>query len=497
MDLTQSLTQKKWWQLKLRGKFILIISSILVVIFGLMAFFLIRSARSNLTNQLNRQTEAFVTLATKPIGDNYAQYSQSGTLVIKKQMQHFISLDPDVVNISVVNLQGLSQFSYTGNPISVSTQAVSSFDSTDVTNHKGQITLAVQPYISDSGQHSYAIAYQISPQQVEQEITREVETIIILTLLGLLVSALAAYEFINFFFLEPLNSVIATARVIAGGKYDSRLRSRRYDELGALAGSIDNMADSLEADIVKLKELDKQKDEFIRIVSHNLRTPLTIIQNNASFLDSAQLTPILKKMVQGIEDSARRLNLFSEQMLTISDFEAHKAQQVVREQVSLNELLDSLVHEFIGFASSKNISFDTEIKNGDQKFFTGRYQVISAVRNLLDNAIKFTPADGSVKLAARINGDKILITVSDSGVGIKPEEMPKLFTKFHRGSETMVYNYEGTGIGLYASKLVIEQLGGTISAQSKVGEGSTFTIELPFIGHKVADSVTTMSSGTS
>jgi len=75
----------------------------------------------------------------------------------------------------------------------------------------------------------------------------------------------------------------------------------------------------------------------------------------------------------------------------------------------------------------------------------------------------------------------VLISVSDTGIGIKEDEIPRLFTKFHRGSETLVYNYEGTGIGLYATKLVVSRLGGNIMAQSKLGQGSTFTIELPYL----------------
>jgi signal transduction histidine kinase len=480
MDQAQKVT-KRWWQLKLRGKFILVISGILLIIFASMAFFLIRSSRASLTNQLNRETQAFSTLATKPIGDNYSVYSQSGTILIKQQMQKFIDLDPNVSNIAVVNLQGLSQFSYTGQPLSVSTQAVGSFDPTTVLNPKGQIIQVVQPYINDSGQHSYAIAYQISSSAVEEQISHEEQTIIILTLLSLFVSALAAYEFINAFFLRPLNSLTATARIISGGKYDSRARYRRYDEIGTLAGSIDGMADTLEADIVKLKELDKQKDEFIKIVSHNLRTPLTIIQSNAAFLESAQLTPILKKMVQGIEDSARRLNLFSEQILTISDFESQQAKPSLREEVTLNDLLGSLSREYEEFAKTKQIGFETKVENGSARFFTSRYQIASAVKNLLDNAFKFTPENGKIELAAQISGDSVSIKVSDSGIGIKDEEMPKLFTKFHRGNETLVYNYEGTGIGLYVTKLLVEQAGGKVMAQSKLGEGSTFTIELPYI----------------
>jgi len=473
--------KKKRWQLKLRGKFILVISFILIIIFGAMAYFLTKSARSNLTNELNRETQAFAALATKPVGDNYNLYSQSGTLLVKQQMQKFISLDSNVSNIAIVNLSGLSQFSYTGKPISVSTDAVSSFEPTTIMNSKGQITLAVQPYVDDSGQHSYAVAYAISPVRVENAITREILTILILLLLGLLVSALATYEFMNLFFLSPINSLTRSAGAVAAGNYEQLQRSNRYDEIGVLSRSINDMADRLKTDIAKLQELDTQKDEFIKIVSHNLRTPLTIIQSNASFLQSAHLDKTLQKMVKGIEDSARRLSLFSEQILTITDVESKQAEPTLRTESTLNDILSSLSREYAELAATKGINFRPEISNGSTKFFTSQYLVAQAARNILDNAFKFTSEGGMVILSADMVGDKVLIRITDTGVGIKPEELPKLFTKFHRGNSTLVYNYEGTGIGLYVTRLIIEQQGGRVYAQSQLGKGSTFTIELPNI----------------
>src|SRR5207248_759390 len=116
---------------------------------------------------------------------------------------------------------------------------------------------------------------------------------LILILLGLLVSGLAAYEFMNFFFLLPINSLTKAAAVVAAGNYAALPQSQRYDEIGTLGRSLNDMANALKANIAKLQELDKQKDEFIKIVSHNLRTPLTIIQSNAAFLENAHLDKAL------------------------------------------------------------------------------------------------------------------------------------------------------------------------------------------------------------
>src|SRR5579884_2478192 len=151
------------WRLKLRGKFILLICFILVVIFGVMAYLLVNNASRNLTDELNRETNAFAALATKPIGDNYELYHDSGTLLVKEQMQKFAALDNNISNIAVVNLQGLSQLSLNGNNINVPSADLTSFNPTTLKNAAGQIVLAVQPYIDDSGQHSYAVAYEVSP----------------------------------------------------------------------------------------------------------------------------------------------------------------------------------------------------------------------------------------------------------------------------------------------------------------------------------------------
>jgi len=445
-----------------------------------MAYLLVNNARNNLTIELNNETKAFAALATKPIGDNYELYHDSGTLLVKQQMQKFAELNDNVSNIAVVNLQGLSQFSLTGKSVDVPVADLSSFNATTRKNDKGQIVLAVQPFIDDSGQHSYAVAYEISPKLINKTISQQEATVTTLMLVGLVLSAIATYGFIDLFFLRPINSLSLSAQIIAQGKYDNSIAEQRSDEIGSLAASINDMANALKMNIAKLRELDIQKDEFIKIVSHNLRTPLTIIQSNAAFLDSSQLTPLLKKMVQGIEDSARRLNLFSEQILTITDFESGRGVDSMRTTTSLNEMLGGLSREYADMAKGKNVVFKSNIQGGDIKFLSSQFLIAQAVRNMLDNAMKFTPEQGTIELNADIL-DKIHITVKDTGIGIKPQEMSKLFTKFHRASDTLVYNYEGTGIGLYVTKLIIDGQGGSIKADSKLGEGSAFTIELPFV----------------
>lgn len=465
---------------KLRGQFILLISLMFLAVFGLMGSLLLNNAQVNLTSSLNRETHAFTSLATKPIGDSYQADYKTSPKTVKQQMQKLVALNANVSNIAIVNLGTLSQFSLTGKPIDVSSQDLSSASPTERSNSKNQTVLAVQPYIGNSGRHDISIVYQISSANLDHNIQRVKFTIATLVFFGLLLMALLIFELINLVLLKPLSQLSEASEALVQGNMDISKLTARTDEVGELAISINNMATALRTNITKLKELDIQKDEFIKIVSHNLRTPLTIIQSNAAFLDSSQLTPLLKKMVMGIEDSARRLNLFSEQIVTITDYESGKHKGGFLAETSLNEMLGGLAREYENLAKEKNVIFKTNLQNGAARFMSSQYLIAQAVRNLLDNSLKFTPEQGTVELTATV-GQKITIIVKDSGIGIKPEEMPRLFTKFHRASDTLVYNYEGTGIGLYVTKLIIDEQKGSIRAESTLGEGTTFTIELPYV----------------
>ncbi|HSX36871.1 MAG TPA: HAMP domain-containing sensor histidine kinase [Patescibacteria group bacterium] len=463
----------------LRLKFILLISAVLLVIFALTAYFLVRNVRTSLNDNINQESKAFASLATKPIGDTYAIYKDSGSTRIDIEIDKFLDLDSNVSNITVVGLNGSALYSRDAKlSPKINAASAESFDATYKVNPRDEIVQVVQPYFDDSGQHGQAIVYDISTAGVEKDISRQELDIVIFAILGLVLSALATYEFINIFFLRPIQQVSEMSGVIAAGYYSQQIVLDRKDEIGALASSVNRMADSLKTDIAKLQETDKLKDEFIMITSHNLRTPLTIIEGNVSLLNSKSVDPDIRKMVTGIEQSARRLNVFSEQMLTIASIEG--GERIGNfEPVMLADLLAPLKEEFLPISAEKKIVFNVAIAHGDATVQCNRSLVIGALRNLLDNAFKFTPVGGNVSLNADVTHDKAAITITDSGIGIKAVELPKLFTKFHRGTDTLQYNYEGTGIGLYVTKLIIEQHHGAVTATSQEGHGATFTVELP------------------
>lgn len=466
----------------LRLKFILLISSVLLAIFALTAYFLIRNVRTSLNNNINQESKAFASLATKPIGDTYSLYQDSGTERIRQEMDKFLDLDPNVSNITIVDIAGNTLFSReTSHAAKTDASTASSFEASYVANKQGEIIRVVQPYLNDNGQHGQAMIYDISTAGVEKDISRQELDVVIFAILGLLLSALATYEFINYFFLRPIQQVSQMSSVIAGGYYSQQIELKRKDEIGYLAQSVNRMAQSLKDDIAKLQESDKLKNEFIMITSHNLRTPLMIIEGNVTLLKDMQNDEQAKHVVNAIEVSARRLNIFSEQMLTIANIEGGERLTNFND-IKIGEITAPLVEEFQQLAAEKHLTFTTELLNQDSTIKANKIQLVGALRNLLDNALKFTAENGTVELQAKLDGDKARFKVRDNGIGIKAEEIPKLFTKFHRGTDVMTYNYEGTGIGLYVAKLIVEQHGGKLTAESLEGQGSTFTVELPVNG---------------
>jgi signal transduction histidine kinase len=344
----------------------------------------------------------------------------------------------------------------------------------------GNLGAIVEPYLESYGIHRYDIVYGISYQGVNQSITGIVSSIIALSAGILLLSLLAWYFLINQLFLQPVARISHVALLISKGELNDQIHLERNDEIGDLATAVNTMASSLKADITKLKGMDQLKSEFLMIIAHNLRTPLTVLEG---LIDNIRVSSSPEKSLhdslEEMSANVNRLGYFAEDALTISNIE--EGQTALRlERMQISPILETIAKEFRPLAEQKKLKFITTIETPAWVNMSKLY-FHSALWNLLNNAYKFTAEGGAIELRAISSADSIEITIKDSGIGIAESEMPKLFTKFHRATSMLAYNYEGTGIGLYLCKLIIEQHGGKISVDSVEGKGSTFTITLPIV----------------
>jgi signal transduction histidine kinase len=234
----------------------------------------------------------------------------------------------------------------------------------------------------------------------------------------------------------------------------------------------------------KLKELDTLKDEFVSIASHELRTPMTAVKSYlwmALNQPEQTIKPTLKKYLDISYASTERLIHLVNDMLTVSRIERNKV-EIKSEPVDIFEVLQAVYNELKVTADQNKIHFT--LKRSDEKPFTvtgDKEKLREVFQNIVGNALKFTPQDGSIKVDIRRKDGNITAAISDTGPGIPEESMHILFQKFGKieYSYSKHSNQPGTGLGLYISKQIISLHKGEIQVESKVDVGTTFTVLLP------------------
>jgi signal transduction histidine kinase len=465
----------------LRTRFLLVLIALMLTVFAAITFLIVQKDSTTLRANLITESKSFAALATDPIGTTFDTYNQSGTIKIEQEIVNFTDLDPDISQVEVIDTNANQLFSNnSSNSIKISPGVAAAVTPTYLYAKNGNLVAIVEPYLESYGIHRYDVVYGISYQSVNHSITDIISSIIALSAGILLLSLLVWYFLINRLFLQPVAYISRIALLISKGELNSQIHFERSDEIGDLATAVDTMASSLKADITKLKNMDQLKSEFLMIIAHNLRTPLTILEG---IIDNIKVSEDPAKGLQDnleqISSNITRLGYFAEDALTISSME--EGQTALRlEHMQIAPILQAIAEEFEPLAKQKKLQFNATIETQASVNISKPY-FHSALWNLLNNALKFTPEGGTVELRATMSADNLVIAVEDSGIGIADSEVPKLFTKFHRATDMLTYEYEGTGIGLYLCKLIVEQHGGTIKVDSVEGKGSTFTISLPVV----------------
>jgi len=235
-------------------------------------------------------------------------------------------------------------------------------------------------------------------------------------------------------------------------------------------------------DITSRYELDKAQREFVANVSHELRTPLTVIKGS---VESIQLYPDMDTQMRdtflenAVQESDRMLRIIGD-LLTLSRLDNNKTKWEISTfdpTKVLSRLCDILQND----AKSHNHTLKFE-KRGELPHITAdKEKIEQVVINIISNSIKYTPDGGLIILRARADEDAIYISVSDNGVGIPEDDLPRLFERFYRVEKARTTDTGGTGLGLAIAKEIAEAHGGTIGIRSKVGKGTEVTIELPLV----------------
>ncbi len=286
--------------------------------------------------------------------------------------------------------------------------------------------------------------------------------------IGLLVIAIAVTisYFIANSITKPLKVITTAAEQMAVGDFSTRISNKNTDEIGKLANTLNYMAEQVE-------KHERLKNEFIASVSHELRTPLTSVKGWAITLHSMSEDVFIKEGLEIISNESERLSLMLGDLLDLSSLSSGKVEYQFKE-VSIDMLLDQVVTQLLPRAERQGIHLE---KVGDADVtIKGDFNRLKQVFiNLLDNSLKFTPADGNIMISVEIKHPNVFISIIDSGEGIPPEELQLVKEKFHKGRSTM----SGTGLGLAICQEIIHVHQGKITLTSKVGMGTTVEIMLP------------------
>jgi len=231
----------------------------------------------------------------------------------------------------------------------------------------------------------------------------------------------------------------------------------------------------------KLAEANRMKSEFISIVSHQLRAPLSNLAWTLELLMSGRFGKIEPEQVEYfkiLKENSDRMRDLVRDLLIVSKIESAKL-FLKKEEFSLEELTKEIIKEFEPFAKASNCQVEFFPEENLPKILGDRYQIRQVIENLLDNAIRYTKGEGKVKIRIMKEKKFIHFEIEDNGVGIPKEDQKFIFQKFFRASNVLRYKTQGTGLGLYISKAIIERSGGKIGFKSQEGVGTTFWFKLP------------------
>jgi two-component system phosphate regulon sensor histidine kinase PhoR len=247
------------------------------------------------------------------------------------------------------------------------------------------------------------------------------------------------------------------------------------NRLGEILGSV-----TIIDDITHLKLLDEMKSTFVSMVSHEIRGPLSTVLSQIKILMdglAGELGPKQADILGKISRKVEGLVELSNELLDLSRIEAGLIVQD-KEQVQLMDILESLVEFIHARAKEKNISLSLE--KADLPLINADIKSMEEVfSNLITNAIIYTPERGEVRVRGEVKGGFVGISISDTGYGIAPDELPRIFERFYRAKTEKTRNIVGTGLGLPIAKSIIEAHNGTVRVESEEGVGSTFYVRLP------------------
>ena len=271
---------------------------------------------------------------------------------------------------------------------------------------------------------------------------------------------------------RPLRRLTAAAHRLASGDLSMRMEMERQDELGDLAAAFDHMAE-------EISQLLARERAFVANASHELRSPVTSIQLRAELLQMTSPDDDRRdRYIREIHQEAENLGHLLQQLLALD--RAQAASKTLPDPLDITPCIHQVIDLMQPLAQHAGLTMTADLPQSLPPVRLAEQDCQIILRNLLDNAIKYTPAGGWVKIVARVREDDVEIRVQDTGVGIPSQDLPYIFGRFYRVDKAR--DRTGSGLGLAMVKEIVTGAGGEVQAESKEGEGTTLVVRLPRAG---------------
>ncbi|MDU1306997.1 MAG: HAMP domain-containing sensor histidine kinase [Clostridium perfringens] len=268
---------------------------------------------------------------------------------------------------------------------------------------------------------------------------------------------------------RPINKLMTKAKYISKGEYDKKIEiNTDILEINDLINSINNLSQSI-------KEQENIRKRLTGDISHELKTPLTNIQSHLEALIDGIWEPTEERLLSVKEETERLSSLVSD-MQKLNKYDESSI-KLKKDNVNISDIICFVIFQFSNLAKSKNIKIEYEKKNIN--LYCDKDKITQALVNILSNAIRYSNEGSTIFIEEKLKDNKVIISIEDQGIGISEEDLKYVFERFYRADKSRTRATGGTGIGLTIVKSIVSSHGGEVKLESKLGEGSKFTIILP------------------
>jgi two-component system sensor histidine kinase VicK len=274
------------------------------------------------------------------------------------------------------------------------------------------------------------------------------------------------------------------AEAMADGDFSRKINVESEDEIGILAKTFNDMATQIEFMLEELKKAEKLRREFVANVSHELRTPLTSIRTYAETMSDHQEIPqeTEEEFLRVIINESDRMTKIVQDLLELSRFDSGTS-VLSNEEFSIERSVRDIYAAIALGAKKHNQELNLELEWKLPKIRGDRARIEQVLMNIMSNALKYTPDGGRIDIYSGSSGADVWVRIEDTGVGIPPEDLVRVFDRFYRVDKARTRESGGTGLGLSIAKEIVTRHGGDIKIDSTPGEGTSVTVILPIAGN--------------